>query len=89
MSGVLMLHRRKSSLKKWRTAIVLCRPGYGQRCSRNVQKAVGDGIVDFKAIYELLGDDVIYIVEQEQIKTMKAWEAVAKSRNNPASACIC
>ena len=42
--------------------------------------AIGDGIVDFKGIYDLLGDDVIYIVEQESIKTMETWEAIAKSR---------
>ena len=42
--------------------------------------AIGDGIVDFKAIYDLLGDDIIYIVEQEGIKTMETWEGLAKGR---------
>ena len=42
--------------------------------------AIGGGIVDFKAIYDYLGDDVIYIVEQEGIKTMETWEGLAKSR---------
>ncbi|HBV53335.1 MAG TPA: sugar phosphate isomerase/epimerase [Clostridiales bacterium] len=47
--------------------------------------AIGDGIVDFKAIYELLGDDVVYIVEQEGIKTMETWEGLEKSRKYLAS----
>lgn len=41
--------------------------------------AIGEGIVDFKAIYNLLGDDIIYIVEQEGIKTMETWEGLEKS----------
>ncbi|MBR3838709.1 MAG: sugar phosphate isomerase/epimerase [Clostridia bacterium] len=47
--------------------------------------AIGDGIVDFKAIYDALGDDIIYIVEQESIKTMETWEGLAKSQKYLAS----
>lgn len=47
--------------------------------------AIGEGIVDFKGIYDLLGDDVIYIVEQEGIKTMETWEGLARSQKYLAS----
>lgn len=42
--------------------------------------AIGQGIVDFAGIYRLLGDDAIYIVEQEGI-AMDLWEALEISVN--------
>lgn len=41
--------------------------------------AIGDGIVNFKGIYDLLGDSAAYIVEQEAISTMDTWTALRKS----------
>lgn len=41
--------------------------------------AVGDGVVDFKGIYGLLGDSVTYIVEQEGLPHMETWEGVTRS----------
>ena len=40
--------------------------------------AIGRGIVDFKGIYQLLGDSPVYIVEQEEI-AMDVWEGLSYS----------
>lgn len=41
--------------------------------------AIGQGIVDFKGIYDLLGDGVYYIVEQEGLRDMETWEGLRLS----------
>ena len=41
--------------------------------------AIGMGIIDFPGLYELLGDDVLYIVEQEGLPNIDAWEALRYS----------
>lgn len=41
--------------------------------------AIGEGIVDFKGIYNLLGEDAIFIVEQEGLPHMETWEGLRRS----------
>jgi sugar phosphate isomerase/epimerase len=41
--------------------------------------AIGEGIVDFKGIYGLFGDNAIYIVEQEGLRDMETWEGLRRS----------
>ena len=67
-------------LKKYRNRVTMVHMKEVLTVNPYEGTAIGDGIVDFKAIYDLLGDDIIYIVEQEGIKTMETWEGLAKSR---------
>lgn len=41
--------------------------------------AIGMGLVDFPGIYNLLGDNVLYIVEQEGLPHMETWEGLRRS----------
>ena len=41
--------------------------------------AIGMGLVDFPGIYKLLGDEVLYIVEQEGLPHMETWEGLRLS----------
>lgn len=72
-------------LKKYQDRITLVHMKEVMTVSPYEGTAIGEGIVDFKAIYDLLGDDVIYIVEQENIKTMETWEGLARSQKYLAS----